>query len=66
MTTKPKRILTARPDKGGRYRWWAVCPQNGKTTAVSGEDFASPGNAMRAARQEYKHWPAGTVEFVKG
>lgn len=53
MTTKlnPDRAMEVYPDKSGAWRW-RVRAGNGKVTAISGESFASRGNAMRAARKE--------------
>ena len=42
------------PDKAGKWRWRAVAP-NGRKVAVSGESFASKGNAHKAALRFMAH-----------
>jgi uncharacterized protein YegP (UPF0339 family) len=56
---KPDRNIEVYEDFGSRYRWRAK-GKNGRITAVSGESFASKGNARRAALREAKAW-AGSV-----
>jgi uncharacterized protein YegP (UPF0339 family) len=60
---KPDRTIETYPDTGGRYRWRAKS-KNGKVTAVSGESFASAGNAARAANREAEAW-RGVVSVIE-
>ena len=56
-----KRIYEVYPDKGGRWRWRSVSRRNGQTVGGSQEDFSSRPNALRAARQEVRLYPAGVA-----
>jgi uncharacterized protein YegP (UPF0339 family) len=47
--TKGVHVLDVFQDEGGRWRWH-IFAGNGRRIATSGEDFASKGNARRAAR----------------
>ncbi len=58
--SKPNRTFETYPDKGGRYRWRARA-KNGQITAVSGESFASHGNAKRALQNEVRAFTAALV-----
>lgn len=51
MTTKPDRTIDVYQDDSGKWRWRSKSP-NGRIVSISGESFASKGNAMKAAERE--------------